>query len=60
MLVELPLEHTHVRAEISGPVAQGSRVTQSYQNPFDEAIETLYVFPAARELCGGRHEDGDR
>ena len=41
---ELPLKHTHVDAKISGYVARVS-VVQTYQNPFPEPIETVYVFP---------------
>ena len=40
----LPLKHTHVDAKIRGTVVQ-VEVTQSYTNPFDHPIETLYVFP---------------
>src|SRR5437867_958765 len=39
-----PLKHTEVYAEISGNVAQ-VRVTQVFQNPYDRAIEAVYVFP---------------
>ena len=39
-----PLKHTEVRAEVAGPVARVV-VRQSFHNPFDEAIEALYVFP---------------
>ncbi|MDX9722144.1 MAG: VIT domain-containing protein [Myxococcota bacterium] len=40
----LPLEHTHVKANIVGYVSQ-VEVTQTYANPFDYPIETIYVFP---------------
>ena len=42
--LELPLEHTQVQAELSGTVARVT-VTQTYQNPFPEPIEAIYIFP---------------
>jgi Ca-activated chloride channel homolog len=42
--LELPLKHTHVRAEVSGFVAR-VEVTQTYRNPFAYPIEAVYVFP---------------
>lgn len=42
--IPLPLESTRVRGTVSGFVAE-VQVTQSYVNPFDEAIEATYVFP---------------
>lgn len=42
--LDLPLRHTHVSAQINGFVAE-VQVTQTYQNPFDAAIEAIYVFP---------------
>lgn len=42
--VPMPLKHTEVDAAISGYVARVS-VVQQYQNPFDEKIEAVYVFP---------------
>src|SRR5262245_57071557 len=39
-----PLEHTHVKAALSGFVAE-VEVRQTYQNPHDTAIEAVYVFP---------------
>jgi Ca-activated chloride channel family protein len=42
--LELPLEHTQVHAELTGFVARVT-VTQTYQNPFPEPIEAIYVFP---------------
>ncbi|MDX9724239.1 MAG: VIT domain-containing protein [Myxococcota bacterium] len=41
---ELPLQHTHVKAKLVGGVAQ-IELSQRYRNPFDQAIETVYVFP---------------
>jgi Ca-activated chloride channel family protein len=42
--VPMPLKHTEVDAAVSGYVARVS-VVQQYQNPFDEKIEAVYVFP---------------
>jgi Ca-activated chloride channel family protein len=39
-----PLEHTDVSAEVSGSVARVV-VRQTFRNPFEEAIEAIYVFP---------------
>jgi len=41
---KLPLEHTHVKAFLAGFVSQ-VEVTQTFANPFSEAIEVIYVFP---------------
>mgnify|MGYP005837735965 CR=1 FL=1 len=43
-LVECPLKHTDVRADISGFIAR-VKVTQTFHNPLDEKIEAVYVFP---------------
>lgn len=40
----LPLEHTRVRANLRGFVAE-VEVTQTYQNSSDRPIEAVYVFP---------------
>jgi len=42
--VSLPLKHTDVHADVSGYIASVS-VTQKYENPYDQKIETVYVFP---------------
>ena len=39
-----PLNHTDVRAEITGFLARVS-VTQQFENPFKEKIEAVYTFP---------------
>ncbi len=39
-----PLEHTSVKAEVSGFVSRVS-VTQVFHNPRDEKIEAVYIFP---------------
>ncbi len=43
-LVECPLTHTDVKAEISGFLAR-VHVTQTFKNPKNEKIEAVYVFP---------------
>jgi len=43
-VVECPLKHTDVRADISGFIAR-VKVTQTFHNPLDEKIEAVYVFP---------------
>jgi Ca-activated chloride channel family protein len=39
-----PLEHTDVKADVSGFVARVT-VTQRFGNPFSEPIEAIYTFP---------------
>lgn len=41
---DCPLKHTDVKAEISGQLARAT-VTQEFQNPLNEKIEAVYVFP---------------
>jgi Ca-activated chloride channel family protein len=43
-IVECPLKHTDVGARISGFIAR-VKVVQTFENPFDERIEAVYVFP---------------
>ena len=43
-VVECPLKHTDVKANISGFIARVT-VTQTFHNPYDEKIEAVYVFP---------------
>jgi len=43
-VVECPLKHTDVEAEVAGFIAR-VRVTQTFYNPLDEKIEAVYVFP---------------
>ena len=43
-IVECPLKHTDVKVSISGFIARAT-VTQTFNNPFDEKIEAVYVFP---------------
>ena len=42
--VPLPLKHTEVHAAVTGYVGTVD-VTQQFQNPFDEKIEAVYMFP---------------
>jgi len=42
--VPMPLKHTAVKAAISGYIAT-VKVTQQFQNPYEEKIEAVYVFP---------------
>jgi len=39
-----PLKNTSVQADISGPLARVI-VTQEFENPLDQTIEAVYVFP---------------
>ncbi len=41
---ELPLRHTSVRGEVSGPLAR-TVVEQRYHNSFRQPIEAVYTFP---------------
>ena len=43
-VVECPLKHTDVKADVSGFIAR-VKVTQTFFNPLDEKIEAVYVFP---------------
>jgi len=43
-VVECPLKHTDVRADISGFIAR-VKVRQTFYNPYNEKIEAVYVFP---------------
>ena len=43
-LWELPLLHTEVDAEISGPIAD-VELRQLFANPFSQPIEAVYLFP---------------
>jgi Ca-activated chloride channel family protein len=44
VILEFPLKHTSVYAEISGFLAQ-VEVKQHFHNPHEEKIEAVYVFP---------------
>jgi len=43
-ILNFPLKHTSVEADISGFIARVT-VTQEFGNDFDHAIEAIYVFP---------------
>ncbi len=43
-VIECPLKHTDVKANITGFIARVT-VTQTFYNPYDEKIEAVYVFP---------------
>ncbi|HZY04620.1 MAG TPA: VIT and VWA domain-containing protein [Anaeromyxobacteraceae bacterium] len=43
-VVEFPLAHTRVYAQVSGNVAR-VEVTQLYRNPTDRRLEAIYAFP---------------
>ncbi len=45
--VPLPLRHTDVRAVVTGYISAVD-VTQQFENPYDEKIEAVYVFPLPR------------
>ncbi len=49
-IVECPLKHTDVKAEISGFLAR-VKVTQTFVNPSMENIEAVYVFPLPHEAA---------
>jgi len=42
--VPLPLKHTDVHAQITGYLSSVD-VTQEFENPYDEKIEVVYMFP---------------
>lgn len=50
--LDLPLKHTHVKAELAGFVAR-VEVTQTYGNPFEQPIEAVYVFPLPENSAVG-------
>ena len=49
-LVECPLRHTDIQADISGFIAR-VKVTQTFHNPTQEKIEAVYVFPLPHEAA---------
>jgi Ca-activated chloride channel family protein len=63
---KLPLEHTHVKARLTGYVAE-VEVAQTYKNPGTKPIEAVYVFPlpensavhALRMVIGQRVIEGE-
>ncbi len=49
-VVECPLKHTEVKADVSGFIARVN-VTQTFHNPTKEKIEAVYVFPLPHEAA---------
>jgi Ca-activated chloride channel family protein len=49
-IVECPLKHTDVQADIAGFVGR-VRVTQTFHNPTKEKVEAVYVFPLPHEAA---------
>ena len=49
-IVECPLKHTDVEADVSGFIAR-VKVTQTFFNPTKEKIEAVYVFPLPHEAA---------
>lgn len=45
-----PLKHTKVNAKVTGNVSQ-VEVTQTFENPFAEPLEAVYVFPLPDEAA---------
>jgi|GEM_PF-3927198 len=45
-----PLKHTEVNAKVTGNVSQ-VEVTQTFENPFAEPLEAVYVFPLPDEAA---------
>ena len=54
-IVECPLKHTDVKAEVSGFIARVN-VTQTFHNPKKGAIEAVYVFPLPERAAVHRME----
>jgi len=48
--LEMPLQHTDVKIEVSGFVASAV-VTQHYYNPFKKPIEAIYTFPLPNDAA---------
>ena len=49
-VVECPLKHTDVAADVAGFIAR-VRLTQTFHNPTKEKIEAVYVFPLPHEAA---------
>jgi Ca-activated chloride channel family protein len=49
-VIECPLKHTDVKAEVAGFIAR-VRVTQTFHNPTKEKIEAVYVFPLPHQAA---------
>jgi Ca-activated chloride channel family protein len=48
--IAFPLRHTDVRADVAGMTAIYT-VEQTFENPYDEPIEAVYVFPLGDEAA---------
>ncbi|MBV8756272.1 MAG: VWA domain-containing protein [Deltaproteobacteria bacterium] len=59
--IGFPLRHTDIHARVAGPEALYT-VTQTFENPFDEPIDAVYVFPLGDEAAVTRYSItiGDR
>jgi Ca-activated chloride channel family protein len=60
-IIGFPLRHTDVHAHVAGMMATYT-IEQTFENPFDEAIEAVYVFPLGDEaaVSGYRIKIGSR
>ncbi|HTJ42764.1 MAG TPA: VIT domain-containing protein [Kofleriaceae bacterium] len=60
-VIAFPLRHTDVHARVAGMMAQYT-VEQTFENPFDEPIEAVYVFPLGDEaaVSGYKIKIGER
>src|SRR5258708_8276891 len=48
--IAFPLRHTDVRTRVAGMSAEYT-VTQTFENPYDEAIDAVYVFPLGADAA---------
>lgn len=48
--LQFPLKHTEVQAKIAGNVSR-VEVTQTFENPFTEPLEAIYIFPLPDEAA---------
>lgn len=49
-VIAFPLRHTDVHAQVAGPMALYT-IEQTFENPFDQPIEAVYVFPLGDEAA---------
>jgi Ca-activated chloride channel family protein len=49
-LLQFPLKHTDVQAKIAGNVSR-VELTQTFENPFADPLEAIYVFPLPDEAA---------
>lgn len=54
-LIAFPLTHTRVDAEVQGPMIQ-VQVEQTFENPFPDPIEAVYVFPMSPDAAVNAYE----